>query len=233
MEKKRKKPGERSKAPLSFQFPQSCLICVRPEIEKRDSLKLYIIMQNGEKVMYEVPVVQAQNFSKEDIFRKRLLILIPFYVLRYEKDIKDGNNEILDKLENEYEYIRKQLTAEGDSINEPMLYHDLAMLAQRILDYVGKENEDYKERMKNIMGGVILEMESDKIWNKAWNEADQYADSRRLILAVDNIVKKMNIPLTKACEIQDITVDDYRKTVKFVQKIQEERMSKAGNISEK
>lgn len=44
------------------------------------------------------------------------------------------------------------------------------------------------------MGGVILEMESDKIWEKVWNDAwnksVQYADLRRLILDVDNMVKK-------------------------------------------
>ncbi|MCM1047782.1 MAG: hypothetical protein NC433_05080 [Clostridiales bacterium] len=165
------------------------------------------------------------NFSKEEMFQKRLLILIPFYVLRYEKDIKAGKNEILGKLKGEYEYIKKQLTIEGNSINEPRLYYELAVLTQRILDYVGKGNEDYKERMGNIMGGVILELESDKIWN----EGSQYADSRRLILDIDNIVKKLNMSLEKACEIQDITVDDYCKAVKLVQEAEAKRMSKAGN----
>lgn len=233
MNELKKKPGERNEEPLCFKFPQSCMVCVRPGIEKEDALKLQIVMPNGEKALYEVPVVQAQSFSKEDMFQKRLLILIPFYVLRYEKDIKDGKNEILDKLETEYEYIKKRLIAEGNSINEPRLYYDLAVLTQRILDYVGKGNEDYKERMGNIMGGVILEMESDKIWdrawNNAWNKAGQYADSRRLILDVDNMVKKMDMPLEKACEIQDITIDDYQKAINLVKEIEEERMSKAAN----
>lgn len=195
-------------------------------------------MPNGEKVLYEVPVVQAQSFSKEDMFKKKFLIFIPFYVLRYEKDIKDGKNEILGKLESEYEYIKEQLIAEGNSINEPRLYYDLAVLSQKILDYVGKGNADYKERMGNIMGRVILEMESDKIWdrawnsawNNAWNKSGQYADSRRQILCVDNMVKKLNMPLEKACEIQDITVDDYQKAIKIVKEVEEERMSGTGNL---
>ena len=82
------------------------------------------------------------------------------------------------------------------------------------------------------MGGVILEMESDKIWDRAWNDAwnksGQYADLRRLILGVDNMVKKMNMPLERACEIQDITVDDYQKAIKLVKEVEEE-MSKKGN----
>ncbi|MCM1124747.1 MAG: hypothetical protein NC416_19400, partial [Eubacterium sp.] len=102
-------------------------------------------------------------------------------------------------------------------------------------------NKDYKERMGNIMGGVILEMESDKIWdrawnnawndawNNAWNKADQYADSRSQILCVDNMVKKMNISLEKACEILDITVDDYHNAINLVKEIEEERKSRVGN----
>lgn len=88
MNELKKTSKERSKEPLSFRFSQSCMVCVRPGIEKEDSLKLQIIMPNGEKVLYEVPVVQAQSFSKEDMFKKKFLIFIPFYVLRYEKDIK-------------------------------------------------------------------------------------------------------------------------------------------------
>jgi hypothetical protein len=223
MNELKKKSNERSKEPLSFRFPQSCMVCVRPGIEKEDSLKLQIVMPNGEKVLYEVPIVQAQSFSKEDMFKKRLLILIPFYVLRYEYEIKDGKNEILGKLKSEYEYIKEQLIAEGNSLNEPRLYYDLAVLSQKILDYVGKGNADYKERMGNIMGGVILEMESDKIWDRAWNKSSQYADSRRQILSIDNMVKKLNMPLEEACEIQDITVDDYQKAIKIVKEVEEER----------
>lgn len=229
MDELKKKPRERSKEPISFQFPQSCMVCVRSRIVKEEALKLQIVMPGGQKVLYEVPVVQAHSFSKEDIFKKRLQILIPFYVLRYEKDIKAGNNEILGKLKSEYEYIKEQLLAEGNSINEPRLYYDLAVLSQKVLDYVGKGNEDYQERMGNIMGGVILEMESDKIWDKAWDRSRQYTDSRRQILCVDNMVKKMNMSLEEACEIQDITVDDYQNAIRIVQEIEKVGMSRADN----
>ena len=83
--------------------------------------------------------------------------------------------------------------------------------------------------MGNIMGGVILEMESDKIWDRAWNKSGQYADSRRQVLSIDNMVKKLNMSLEEACEIQDITVDDYQKALKIVKEVEEERMSGTGN----
>lgn len=39
----------------------------------------------------------------------------------------------------------------------------------------------------------------------------------------------MNMSLEKACEIQDITIDDYQKAINLVKEIEEERMSKAGS----
>lgn len=91
----------------------------------------------------------------------------------------------------------------------------------------GKTSKNLNESVGNTMGGVILEMESDRIWERAWkdawNKSGQYADLHRLILSIDNMVKKLNMPLEKACEIQDITVDDYQKAIKIVKAVEEER----------
>ncbi|MDE7430584.1 MAG: hypothetical protein K2N34_01485 [Lachnospiraceae bacterium] len=94
----------------------------------------------------------------------------------------------------------------------------------------GKTSENLNESVGNIMGGVILEMESDKIWERVWNKSSQYADLRRLILSIDKMVKKLNMPLEEACEIQDITVADYQKAIKIVKEVEEERMSRTGNL---
>ena len=40
----------------------------------------------------------------------------------------------------------------------------------------------------------------------------------------------MNISLEKACEIQEITIEDYQNAVKFVQEMEEEKMLKADNL---
>lgn len=39
----------------------------------------------------------------------------------------------------------------------------------------------------------------------------------------------MNMSLEEACEIQDITVDDYKNAIEFVKEIEEERLSKQDN----
>ncbi len=218
MDELKKKPKEREKSLPIFQFPRSCIVYVRPGLEKQNALKMEIVMPDGQKVLYKIPVVQAHSFSKEEIFKKKLLILVPFYILRYEKEIRNGRNEILDRIWQEYTYIREQLINEGNTLGEPRLFYDLALLVQKILDHVGEGNKKYKERMDGFMGGVILEMESDKIWDEAWDKAVQYVDCRQQILHVDKVMKKLNMSLEEACDFEDITVEEYEKAVEFLKK---------------
>ena len=42
-------------------------------------------LSNGQSFEYETKVVKAQLFSSEEIFEKRLLLLLPYYLMRYEK----------------------------------------------------------------------------------------------------------------------------------------------------
>ena len=47
---------------------------------------------NGQKMAYESKVIKVQNYTKSVIFRKKLLLFLPFYVMRYEEEL-----ETLDK----------------------------------------------------------------------------------------------------------------------------------------
>lgn len=45
-------------------------------------------MPDGTIVNYQVPILCVQKYTKDEIFQKKLLFLLPFYILRYEKDKK-------------------------------------------------------------------------------------------------------------------------------------------------
>ena len=43
---------------------------------------------NGQKMAYESKVIKVQNYTKSVIFRKKLLLFLPFYVMRYEEELE-------------------------------------------------------------------------------------------------------------------------------------------------
>ena len=88
-----------------MRFPHSAVIYLRGTRKKR--LRMELIMPDGKIVRYQVPVLCVQKYTKDEIFQKKLLFLLPFYIMRYEKDKKKINKSEteLHKLLEEYESI--------------------------------------------------------------------------------------------------------------------------------
>lgn len=105
------------------------------------------------------------NYTKNMIFEKNLLMLLPFYVMRYEKDahLLSENPEMLQDLLSEYEEICKHLENELAGKGRSDLYTDLIGLIVRISDYIFKDEDVVRKGMGDIMGGKVLELESERL----------------------------------------------------------------------
>ena len=64
----------------------------------------YVIVTPGGTVEYDVPIMKVQSYSLDEIFEKRLLMLIPFYIFSHEKSFSEYNNneDKLEELKAEY-----------------------------------------------------------------------------------------------------------------------------------
>ena len=66
-----------------IEFPRSCVIYLRSNKNTPDSLEVEVIFPDGKMHLYEIPTVKMENYTKDSIFEKNLLMLLPFYVMRY------------------------------------------------------------------------------------------------------------------------------------------------------
>ena len=105
------------------------------------------------------------DYTKDSIFEKNLLMLLPFYIMRYEKKGHDFNNnpELFQMLLNEYEDIRVNLERELTETGKSELYTDLTKLIVKIADYIFRKEEDVRKGIGDIMGGKVLELESERL----------------------------------------------------------------------
>ena len=105
------------------------------------------------------------DYTKDSIFEKNLLMLLPFYIMRYEKKGHDFNNnpELFQMLLNEYEDIRVNLEKELTETGKSELYTDLTKLIVKIADYIFRKEEDVRKGIGDIMGGKVLELESERL----------------------------------------------------------------------
>ena len=124
-----------------------------------------MILPDHQVCEYRVPTVKMEHYTKDSIFEKKLLMLLPFYVMRYEKtaDIIEKDPEKFQGLLNEYEYIRNKLEREISYSGRAELYTDLNKLIIRISDYIFRNKEKIRKGVGEIMGGKVLQLESERL----------------------------------------------------------------------
>ena len=147
-----------------MEFPQSCVLYLRGK-GGPDFLEMVMVMPDGRKVEYQVPVVHAQAYTKDEIFQKKLIFLLPFYIMRYEKnrDQAETDPKFLEGILKEYADIEEYLEEELLDQDREQAYRDMIELIRRIADYIFADRKKVKERLGDIMGGKVLELETDKL----------------------------------------------------------------------
>ena len=79
------------------------------------------------------------------------------------------NPELFQVFLNEYEEIRVNLEEELTETGKSELYTDLTKLIIKIADYIFREDDNVRKGIGDIMGGKVLELESERL--KAEGEA--------------------------------------------------------------
>lgn len=68
-----------------MEFPRSCVLYLRNSRNTPDFLEVDVVFPDGGCHLYRVPAIKVENYTKDKIFEKSLLMLLPFYIMRYEK----------------------------------------------------------------------------------------------------------------------------------------------------
>ena len=148
-----------------IEFPRSCVIYLRSNKNTPDSLEVEVIFPDGKMHLYEIPTVKMENYTKDSIFEKNLLMLLPFYVMRYEKEAHNfsENPEKMQQLLNEYEEIRRRLNEKLTQDRKSDLYANMMDWTVRISDYIFRNEEIVRKGIDNIMQGKVLKLKSEII----------------------------------------------------------------------
>ena len=142
-------------------MPQFSIIYVKRTDKTPKTTRITFTFPNGQAVEYESDNVSLDDLTKEYIIEKKLFPYIPFYIARYEKDISSEGE--IDKVVSDLIYFRDALTrlhqekelSDGEII-------DLMGLVNTIITHITNGNKN-EERLVNVMGGTVIETESDKI----------------------------------------------------------------------
>ena len=216
---------------FEIEFPQSCVLYIRNhrECSLPDYHEAIVKFADGQQIVYRVPILRAQNYTVDSIFEKRLLILLPYHILRYESFLKNSgsNTKKLEQLLTDYKKISSALE-QCTNDKKSTLYIDMITLIEEIADHIiPKDNKNVRERLGDIMGGKILQLESERLLEKgqllgeAKGRAAGQAEGRiqgqaegRKTERIEAIQNMISLGLTKEKILTVYSEEEYNEAIK-------------------
>ncbi|MBR0289676.1 MAG: hypothetical protein IJQ82_11920 [Selenomonadaceae bacterium] len=184
---------------LTVTFPNSAVIFLRYTGKTPNEMRIRMITPGG-MTEYLVPVVKVQKYNLEEIFSKRLLFFIPFYIFSHEKQFpKYEHSEIkLKKLCEEYSYIRTKLDdlQKAGEVSE-LTKSAVCVTTNHVLALIAQNYQRVQKGVENVMRGKIIEYEAKTIRNKAIAEERKKFMAETEERAKDMLRDKMTLPLVE------------------------------------
>ena len=171
-----------------MEFPRSCVLFLRSTSATPDHLEVEVVFPDGKNHIYQLPTLKMANYTQDKIFEKNLLMLLPFYAIRYEKKLPEveRNPEEFRKLLKDYEGIRLRLEGILESTDKAAAYTDLSRLIVKIANYIFRKDARIQKGIGEIMGGKVLELESERLLAKGRNEGEERLSNLINLLIVNN-----------------------------------------------
>lgn len=150
--------------PYEIDFPSSCVLFLRHSDKTPDVLQLKVNLPNGESFLYETKVVKAQSYDSKELFQKRLFLLLPYYLMRYERSLDriaaDAN--LTAQLVEECVDLNNQLVNTMLETGDRLLYEELVELIIRVIDHIMAKYESLRGKVRGAMGGEVLELLNER-----------------------------------------------------------------------
>ena len=137
-----------------------------------DKMK-YVIVTPGGTVEYDVPIMKVQSYSLDEIFEKRLLMLIPFYIFSHEKSFSEYNNNEhkLEELKAEYRIILERLDdLEKQGIIGAFDKRTIIELSSDVIREIARKYENVQKGIGAMMRGPLIQTEARTILNESKKE---------------------------------------------------------------
>lgn len=193
------------------EFPKSCVLYLRCGRNTPDFLEVEMVLPDGKLCEYKVPVIKMNKYTKDNIFEKKLLMLLPFYIMKYEQmaDNIERDSVKLQEMLKEFEDIRKKLEEEISNSGRAELYMDLDKLIIRIADYIFRNKEKIRKGIGEVMGGKVLQLESERV--RAEGEARGEARGKAMgEVRLSTLINRLILD-NRTDEIQRVVTDADRR----------------------
>ena len=167
--------GEITGNQLKVEIPHSAVLFLRCKDTTPDKMMIEMKTPGG-TVCFNVMVMKSQRYGIDEIFEKKLLFLIPFYIFTHERHFAEynKNKDKLEVLKAEYTDIRNRLDSLLESGHISAYTRKIIMeMSDKVVENIARKYENVREGVKSVMGGKVLEHEAKTILREGWEQGHQ------------------------------------------------------------
>ncbi len=153
-------------------FPNTAVLYLRAYRKTPDKMK-YVIVTPGGTVQYDIPIMKVQKYSLDNIFEKRLLMLIPFYIFSHENRFLEynSNEQRLEELKTEYQKILERLDElEQRGVIGAFDKRTIIELSGDVIKEIAQKYENVQKGVGDMMRGALIETSARTILNQGINQ---------------------------------------------------------------
>ena len=168
-------------------FPESCVVYLRNNERRAKKHQVKVHFPNGKSMTYESRVINVQDYSADKIFAKKLLLFLPYYIMRYQKQFAqiEKSKEKTEAFLKEIESIRKRMEKETANRKRAGIYEDLTELIIDISDYLLINQKKLRKEVHKAMGGEILELRTERVYKKGERAGEKKGRVKELVALVE------------------------------------------------
>ena len=129
--------------------------------------------------------------------RRMNVSLLPFYILRYEKqfDKIEKDDKALSAFLEGYKKIADKLYTILEGMDRMDAYSDLVTYINKIADHLLKKHRKTGTEVKKVMGGHILELESERLMRV--DREEQRIEDEKIIAEKDACIAEKDATITQ------------------------------------
>ena len=190
---------------IRLRFPHTGLLLLRESDSAPRSARVEMELPGGQIPSYEVPIIKMSDYTIDDIFEKKLYMLIPFYVFNYEKRLDEINRseEKTDSFIEMYARIFDRLRSEHDGGNLSDLSYSVIIRTTHSVAYkLTMKQETVQEKVGVFMGGKVLDLPEIRIYHQgmAKGKAEEQINTERERKRADDAAKRADDAAKRADE---------------------------------
>ena len=205
---------------LTVDIPVSGVLFLRSTKNIPDEMKVTINTVGG-SIEYPVSTLKLSNYTLDDLIKKDLLFLFPFYIFNLEKELKafdektESREKVISSFSELLNYVNGLLDERKLDFDKYLLLTDMI---QKVADHLSVKYSSARKELDEIMGGKIIEFKGERIFNQGMEKGVEKGKIEGGIedllgLVYDNALS-VDVAASRAEKKYNVSKDDFMEMVK-------------------